>query len=305
MAALATKQVVSHLASPQKLSASTASPPPKLANLVCVLSGCNSRYGIGWATALEFAKHQPKALFVTDIHSDKLDDLVNAIKEISSVTTAHAMKMDQSLEADVAGVVDEALKLYGRLDVFFINGGILGANEPLLGGESATNFMDVMKVNALGPFVGCKHGARGMLVTSKDKPVPKGSIIVTSSIAGLNGGTASIAYGASKAASINLVKHVAIELKGNNIRVNAILPGMTETGMSKPAFDGLRASGRLGILGDLNPLLRHAMPQEMATVVVFLASEDASYINGTSITVDGGWTASHPFLAIRPPNASV
>ncbi|TPX32888.1 hypothetical protein SmJEL517_g04094 [Synchytrium microbalum] len=134
----------------------------------------------------------PKALFVT-IQAANLQDLCDAVKIVSLDTAAHAMKMDLASESRGSGIVDQTLKLYGRFDVFFVNGGILGESHQILD-----------EVNALSPLLGCDHGARGMLVTSKDKPSSRGSIIITSSIAALGGGTASIAYGSSKAAVVNM-----------------------------------------------------------------------------------------------------
>ena len=104
---------------------------------------------------------------------------------------------------------------------------------------------------------------------------------------------------ASKAGVINLVQTAAQQLAGTGVRVNAVLPGLTETGMTRPLFDGARAAGKEDRIGQLNPLLRGAQPEEIASVVLFLASDAASYVNGQALAVDGGLSSSHP--TSRPP----
>jgi NAD(P)-dependent dehydrogenase (short-subunit alcohol dehydrogenase family) len=106
-------------------------------------------------------------------------------------------------------------------------------------------------------------------------------------------------YSASKAGVISLVQTAANQLSGTGVRVNAICPGLTETGMTKPMFDAARERGSERKLGQLNPLKRAAAPDEAAALALFLASDDASYVNGQSIAVDGGLSSSHPVVPGR------
>jgi NAD(P)-dependent dehydrogenase (short-subunit alcohol dehydrogenase family) len=110
------------------------------------------------------------------------------------------------------------------------------------------------------------------------------------------GGTA---YSASKAGVVSLVQTTANEFYGTGVRVNAICPGLIETGMTKPIFDGARARGTEGKIGQLNPLKRNGVPEEIAHMALFLASDDASYVNGQAIAVDGGLSSTHPFAGKR------
>ena len=127
----------------------------------------------------------------------------------------------------------------------------------------------------------------------------KGSIICTASVAGLRSGAGGPAYSASKAGVINLVQTTAQLLSGTGVRVNAICPGLIETGMTKPVFDRARAKGTEDRIGQLNPLKRAGLPEEIASAALFLASDDASYVNGQAIVVDGGLSSSHPIVISR------
>ncbi len=107
-------------------------------------------------------------------------------------------------------------------------------------------------------------------------------------------------YSASKAGIISLVQTAANSFFGSGVRVNAICPGLIETGMTKPIFDYAKARGTAGNLGQLNPLARYGEPHEIAAMAAFLASDEASYVNGQAIAVDGGLSSTHPFRRPRP-----
>ncbi|RZJ91374.1 MAG: SDR family oxidoreductase, partial [Brevundimonas sp.] len=126
----------------------------------------------------------------------------------------------------------------------------------------------------------------------------KGSIICTASVAGLRSGAGPSPYSASKAGVINLVQTACQELYGTNVRVNAICPGLIETGMTKPIFDRAREKGTDSKIGQLNPMKRNGEPEEIANTALFLASDDSSYVNGQAFVVDGGLSTSHP-VAIK------
>ena len=122
-----------------------------------------------------------------------------------------------------------------------------------------------------------------------------GSIVCTASVAGSRAGAGGPAYSASKAGVINLVKVAAVQLCDNNIRVNAICPGLIETGMTQGIYDMARAAGKQEMIGQLNPLRRGGEPSEIAQVALFLASDESSYVNGHALVADGGLSVSHPF----------
>jgi len=118
-------------------------------------------------------------------------------------------------------------------------------------------------------------------------------------VAGLRSGAGPTPYSASKAGVVNLVQTAANQLAGTGVRVNAICPGLIETGMTRPIFEGARAAGHEHKIGQLNPLRRAGQPREIAEAAVFLASDESSYVNGQALPVDGGLSSSHPFVPGR------
>jgi NAD(P)-dependent dehydrogenase (short-subunit alcohol dehydrogenase family) len=191
-------------------------------------------------------------------------------------------------EADVEQLIARTVADHGGLDIFHANAGISGGMAGIFD-QSAGDWQEILRVNLIGPFLAIKHAAPHM------KERGGGSIICTASVAGLRAGAGGPAYSASKAGLINLVQVAATQLCGANIRVNAICPGLIETGMTKPFYDWARTSGKEGRLGHLNPLRRGGEPQEIARAALFLASEESSYVNGHALVVDGGLSVSHPY----------
>jgi NAD(P)-dependent dehydrogenase (short-subunit alcohol dehydrogenase family) len=122
-----------------------------------------------------------------------------------------------------------------------------------------------------------------------------GAIVLTASVAGLKAGASGHPYAASKAGVISLVQTTAYSLSGTSVRINAICPGLIETGMTKPIFDNAKERGTQGKIGQLNPLKRAGQPPELAAAGLFLMSDEASYVNGQALPVDGGLTASLPY----------
>jgi NAD(P)-dependent dehydrogenase (short-subunit alcohol dehydrogenase family) len=122
-----------------------------------------------------------------------------------------------------------------------------------------------------------------------------GSIICTASVAGLKANAGSSPYSASKSGVISLVQTTSYALSGTGIRVNAICPGLIETGMTRNTFEKARERGKADKIGQINPTQRGGVPEEIAAMGLFLASDEASYVNGQAIPVDGGLTASMPF----------
>jgi NAD(P)-dependent dehydrogenase (short-subunit alcohol dehydrogenase family) len=135
-----------------------------------------------------------------------------------------------------------------------------------------------------------------MMLTSDEKKYPSGSIIGTASVAGLRSNAGSSDYSASKAGVVSLAQTISYQLAGTGIRINAICPGLIETGMTAPMFEAARARGTGRKVGQLNPLKRAAHADEVARVALFLGSDESSYVNGQAWAVDGGLSAGHPVV---------
>lgn len=135
-----------------------------------------------------------------------------------------------------------------------------------------------------------------MQQTSAEKPEANGSIIATASVAGIRSNAGTTPYAASKAAVINAAQTIAYQLTGTNIRINAICPGIIETGMTAPVYEAARSRGTEKKIGQINPLRRGAHADEVARVALFLGSDESSYVNGQAWAVDGGLSAGHPYV---------
>jgi len=206
------------------------------------------------------------------------------------------IQADAADDKAISGVCQQALNEEGRLDIFFANAGI-ATTRPLeqTPGEVFTN---TMRVNALSCYLAVKHASAAMKQTNetRGKPLSGGSIILTASVAGIRSGAGSMDYSASKAAVISIAQTAAWQLQRTDIRVNALCPGLIETGMTSPVFDQARERGTGDKIGQLNPMGRHGVAEEIANAVLFLSSDDSSYVNGQVFAVDGGITASSPVL---------
>jgi NAD(P)-dependent dehydrogenase (short-subunit alcohol dehydrogenase family) len=246
-----------------------------------IVTGAGS--GIGRAAALLFASEGGRVV-VAD-KTEGADETARLIGEAGG--TARAIRMDAGLEDDVIRTIALACDSFGGLDIMFANAGISGGMANLFDTDVAL-ITEVLRVNLIGPFLAIKHAAPRIAERGK------GAIVLTASVAGIRSGAGSPAYSASKAGVINLAAVSAQQLTGSNVRVNAICPGLTETGMTKPVFDYAREANKMDRVGRLNPLHRGAQPEELARVALFLASDDASYVNGQAIAVDGGLSSSHP-----------
>jgi NAD(P)-dependent dehydrogenase (short-subunit alcohol dehydrogenase family) len=244
--------------------------------------------GIGRASALLFASEG--ACVVALDRAPEVAATVEAIRAAGG--RAIGLIKDSSKEEDVAGAVATAISEFGSLDVCFANAGISGGLVPFFE-ETAARWMEILQINLVGAFLAAKYAAVEM--TRRQQ----GSIICTASVAGLRSGAGCMPYSASKAGVISLVQTAANQLSGTGVRINAICPGLIETGMTRPIFEEARARGSENKIGQLNPLRRAGGPEEIAQVALFLASDAASYVNGQAIVVDGGLSSSHPIVLRR------
>lgn len=258
----------------------------RLEGKIAIVTGAAS--GIGRASARLFAAEGATVVAV-DLSVEGLAATVESIERAGG--RARAQPGDAGDEAFVAETVQGCVRALGGLDVVFANAGIGGSAKRILDLD-AEDWLPVLRVNLVGPFLAIKHGAIAMQGRG-------GSILCTASVAGLRSGAGGTPYSASKAGVVNLVQTAAQQLSGTGIRVNAICPGLIETGLTQPVFDAARAAGKQGKIGQLNPLKRAGQPDEIATAALFLASDESSYVNGQAIVVDGGLSSSHPFVPGR------
>ncbi|KAJ6499187.1 hypothetical protein C8R45DRAFT_822179 [Mycena sanguinolenta] len=285
----------------QKIQSHLANSPRgiRLKDKVCIITGVGSLKGIGRASALLFAHEGARALFLIDFDSTNLQELKETIEKRYPDVKATTLQGDAADETLISGVCERALKEEGRLDVFFANAGI-ATREPL---ETTTSesFMNVMRVNSLSCFLAVKFASAAMkqINESRGKITSGGSIILTASVAGIRSGAGTIDYSASKAAVNSIAKTSAYQLQKTDIRVNSICPGLIETGMTIDTFDYARQRGSDAKIGQLNPIGRFGVAEEIAQAALFLAADDSSYVNGQNVAVDGGLSASHPVVPGR------
>jgi NAD(P)-dependent dehydrogenase (short-subunit alcohol dehydrogenase family) len=214
-------------------------------------------------------------------------DLQTAIRDLPASAQALAVAADVTLEDEVAEYVRAAVDRFGAIDAFHNNAGIEGDIAPIPKYSLAT-FRRVLDVNVVGVFLGMKHVLPMMLKQNS------GSIINTASIAGLVGSPDIAVYTASKHAVIGLTKTAAVECAGTGVRVNCVCPGLIDSRMLSAIIEG-RNPGNAPVpnerIVERIPARRLGHASEVASIVAFLASDEASYVSGSAYTVDGGRTA--------------
>jgi NAD(P)-dependent dehydrogenase (short-subunit alcohol dehydrogenase family) len=218
----------------------------------------------------------------------KEPDLKAAITDLPASAEALAVVADVTEEDEVADYVRAAIDKFGTIDVFYNNAGIEGDVKPITEYPLAS-FRKVLDVNVVGVFLGMKHVLPVMLRQNK------GSIVNTASIAGLMGSPQIAVYSASKHAVIGLTKSAAWECTGTGVRVNCVCPGLIDSRMLSTIIQG-RNPGNAPMpnekLVERIPARRLGQASEVASIVAFLASDEASYVSGSAYTVDGGRTAA-------------
>jgi NAD(P)-dependent dehydrogenase (short-subunit alcohol dehydrogenase family) len=247
--------------------------------------------GIGRASVLLFVREGARVLAV-----DRNEDGVNETAELARQAGGGvvAVGADVADEASVQAYTARAIAELGGLDIVYANAGISAGALPLWE-QSAQLWSDTLRVNLLAPFLAIKSCGPHMIEQGH------GAIVLTASVAGMRANASSAPYSASKAGVISLVQTAADSLAGTGVRINAVCPGLIETGMTRSTFDRARARGTEDKIGQLNPQRRAGQPEEVAALALFLASDAASYVNGQAIPVDGGLSSTLPFVRVNAP----
>lgn len=242
---------------------------------VAIVTG--GSFGIGKATAILFAKKGAKVV-IADYVED--DETLNTILENKG--EAIFVKCDVSKTEDVKALIDKTISRYGRIDIAFNNAGIEGATAPT---QDCTeeNWERTVNVNLKGVWLCMKYQIPHMLKQGK------GAIVNNASIAGLVGFAGIPAYVASKHGVLGLTKNAALENAKSGVRVNAVCPGVIKT----PMIDRFTGQDKTveKQFEDMEPVGRMGEPEEVATAVAYLCSDEASFITGITMPVDGGWVA--------------
>lgn len=249
----------------------------RLQDKVALVTGAAS--GIGRASSLALAE-AGATVVVADVDEDGLSETAQRIEKAGG--RAETIRCDVTQEADVQQAVETALEVDGHLDIAHNNAGIEGPLAKLTN-VTAEDFDRVIAVNLKGVFLGLKHQIPVMAEQGH------GSIINTASVAGLVANQGAAAYSAAKHGVVGLTKTAAAEWARKGVRVNAVCPGWTDTSMVQ-RVDERNERVKQNYLAAV-PANRLGQPEEVAALVVFLAGDEAAYLNGAAVPIDGAWTA--------------
>lgn len=264
----------------------------RLTSKVAIVTGVGPGAGIGAQSARLFAREGLAALYLVDLSPD-VASFSSVLQSTFTGTRVAAIRGDAASDAVIKAAVSRALSDSGCLDIFYADAGIShlkpknssGPLEDLLTSARtardvpAEEYAEVMRINAQSVFLALKYAAPAMEKTSAAKPLSGGWIIATAPVAGL-GASGPLAYSASKAAVISMIRNGADELAGSGVRVNCICPGVIRTDMTAAALS-----------------CQMARVSEPSTLpALWLASRKSSYVNGLALVVDGNFSASLPFV---------
>lgn len=244
----------------------------KLKDKVAIITGASS--GIGFVTA-ELMLQEGATVVFSDIHENAAPE----VQAITSVARARYIKADVAKEGEVANLFAETVKAYGKVDIVFANAGISGSKEPCED-LALDHWQQVVGVNLTGLFLTNKYALKYMVKQGC------GAIINNSSILGHVGQKGHTVYPATKGAVANMTRSLAVTYAAKGVRINAVCPGYVKTAILDYLEPEVTAE-----LTKLHPIGRLGEPEEIAKAVIFLASDDASFIVGANLLVDGGYTA--------------
>lgn len=253
---------------------------PRLKDKVAIITGAGS--GIGRESALLFAGEGARVV-VAEVNDAAGRSVVDEVRAAGGEAMFH--QADVSAARDAESMVAAAEKAWGRLDVLFNNAGIFPDKDGSVTATDEETWDLVMRVNLKGVFLGCKYAIPAMLRAGG------GSIVNTASFVALIGAaTPQIAYTASKGGVLSMTREIAVEFARKGIRANALCPGPVDTPLLQELLsDPARRARRLVHI----PPGRLARAKEIAQAALFLASDESSYVNGATFTVDGGITAAY------------
>ncbi len=255
----------------------------RLEGKVAVITGGGS--GIGRDTVLRFLAEGAKVV-ASDVNERTGLETLELATAAGLGSGVIFQKTDVSDEAQVAVMIDRAKSHFGRLDIVFNNAGYPGALGKI-DAIDATAWDKTFAVLVRGVFLGMKHGARVMLEQGQG-----GCLLNTGSVAGLSGGCGPIAYTACKAAVINMTRAVAVQMARHSIRANTICPG----GINTPLVHRGNEEAMDGVMANAQPMKTAGRGTDIAAAAVYLASDDARFVTGIEVVVDGGLTAAGPHV---------